>query len=513
MMTQGRLPFQYLTGHFVNGLTSFSGLPLYMEMAGIAGLWTKISKTLQTKIQGWTDLQIIMSLILLNLAGGDCVDDIDRLEADQGLSTLLLKIETHGMRRKARREYERRWRKKKQRAFPSPTVIRRYLEKFHHSEQETLRVKGGAFIPERNELLQRLCEVNSTLISFAQQKNNCDTATLDQDATLSSTNKKSALYCYENYLAYQPFNTYWHEQGLLISSEFRDGNVPAGFEQLRVFEESLEKLPQGIKQVFLRSDAAGYQRELIKYCAEGKNERFGVIKFSISARVDKHFKQAVSQLKESDWHPIYKECDNGKIKTNQEWAEVCFVPNWTAHCKRSPDYRYIAMREKMVVQQELELEEKTKQLTFPFQTMELDKTQYKLFALVTNRTLPGNELINWHRKRCGDSEKVHSVEKSELAGGQFPSNKFGANAAWWQIMILSFNLNVLMKQLVLPDKLKKKSLKGIRFHLIHLAGQVICHARSICIKLSADKGVVDRVNQIRQLIIGLGQGPPVCQDR
>ena len=34
----------------------------------------------------------------------------------------------------------------------------------------------------------------------------------------------------------------------------------------------------------------------------------------------------------------------------------------------------------------------------------------------------GNDLINWHRERCGASEKVHSVIKSELAGGQFPSN-------------------------------------------------------------------------------------------
>jgi hypothetical protein len=35
-----------------------------------------------------------------------------------------------------------------------------------------------------------------------------------------------------------------------------------------------------------------------------------------------------------------------------------------------------------------------------------------------------------HRERCGKSEEAHSVLKEDLAGGQMPSNLFGANAAW-----------------------------------------------------------------------------------
>ena len=39
-----------------------------------------------------------------------------------------------------------------------------------------------------------------------------------------------------------------------MHSEFRDGNVPAGFDQLRVFKEALGCLPEGVKKVRLRSD-------------------------------------------------------------------------------------------------------------------------------------------------------------------------------------------------------------------------------------------------------------------
>ena len=40
----------------------------------------------------------------------------------------------------------------------------------------------------------------------------------------------------------------------MLHTEFRDGNVPAGHEQLRVLKESLAMLPEGVEKVRLRSD-------------------------------------------------------------------------------------------------------------------------------------------------------------------------------------------------------------------------------------------------------------------
>jgi hypothetical protein len=508
MITQGLLPFHYQNDPTAPQLTSFSGLPLYIDLAIASGLCTEIASQLQTKAQGWTDLQIILSLLMLNISGGDCVEDITRLEQDRGLSTLLLRIETHGMKRKERREYERRWRKEKNRALPSTSAIYRYLEQFHHPEEEKKRVIGEAFIPEANESLKKLLEIQRVLIDFAQKRNPVKTATLDQDATLAATHKQTALYCYKNYKAYQPFNTYWFEQELLLNSEFRDGNVPAGFEQLRILQESLNQLPVGVEKVFLRSDTAGYQQELLEYCAEGENERFGVIEFAIGVKVTPSFKQAVLEVRPEAWQPIYREETNGeKIETDQEWAEVCFVPAFAAKSKKQAEYRYLAIRERMSVQPELPGMELPVQLELPFQTMTVDQQTYKLFGVVTNRKIPGSDLINWHRKRCGQSEKVHSVEKSELAGGQFPSQKFGANAAWWQIMVMAFNLNQLMKRLVFPEALKTKAMKALRFHIIGVAGKVISHARGLFIRLSGSEAEVNLFIHIRQRIEELVKPP------
>ena len=76
-----------------------------------------------------------------------------------------------------------------------------------------------------------------------------------------------------------------------MHSEFRDGNVPAGYQQLRVLKEaSGDTYLSGVNKVMLRSDTAGYQHELLRYCAEGRDERFGVIEFAIGVDVTPAFK-------------------------------------------------------------------------------------------------------------------------------------------------------------------------------------------------------------------------------
>ena len=88
---------------------------------------------------------------------------------------------------------------------------------------------------------------------------------------------------------------------------------------------------------------------------------------------------------------------------------------------------------------------------------------------MTNRTGAGEGVIWWLRERCGKSEEVHSATKSDLAGGQMPSGLFGANAAWWALTILAFNLNAAMKRLALGERWAAKRMKALRFHLIGLA--------------------------------------------
>jgi hypothetical protein len=263
-------------------------------------------------------------------------------------------------------------------------------------------------------------------------------------------------------------------------------------------------LPEGVEEVYLRTDTAGYQHDLLKYCAQGKDERFGLIEFAIGVDVTEEFRKAVAEVEETDWHCLGRWVNGEWKDTGQQWAEVCFVPNWVAHSKKGPDYRYLAIREPLA---QLEFSGMESQL--PFATMEFSKGErYKLFGLVTNRAIGGDELIWWHRGRCGKGEQAHSVMKEDLAGGKLPSGDFGQNAAWWAIMILSFNLNSAMKGLVLGEGWVSKRLKTIRFALINVAGRVIERSRQLIVRLACLHPSNDILLHARRRILCLAHGPP-----
>jgi hypothetical protein len=260
-----------------------------------------------------------------------------------------------------------------------------------------------------------------------------------------------------------------------------------------MLQEALAMLPPGVEKAFLRSDSAGYQKELLKYCAEGRNERFGVIEFAISADVTAEFRTAALQVPQHEWKPL---------GGDKEYAEVAYVPTWAGYSKKTPEYRFLAIREPL---RQLELPYLQEEQTFPFPTAEFaEKGRYKLFGIVTNRLrMPGDEVIAWHRERCGNSEKAHAIMKDDFAGDKLPSADFGVNAAWWAIMILALNLNVIMKRLVLGENWATRRMKAVRLHLIALPGYVLHHARRLIVRLCAGHPSNKLLLRARQGILAL----------
>src|SRR3972149_3116174 len=102
IMTHGVLSFQYEEERLESGATSLSGLPVYLDFAHVAGLRESIHRHVRVRegTQGWTDEQLIVSLMLLNLAGGECVDDLRILEGEGGFCRGMGRVEMQGMRRR-----------------------------------------------------------------------------------------------------------------------------------------------------------------------------------------------------------------------------------------------------------------------------------------------------------------------------------------------------------------------------------------------------------------------------
>ena len=414
----------------------------------------------------YTDSSYIQSLVTMQILGGEAVDDIKCIREDGILPGILGGI-------------------------PGKTSIHNYIRNFVNEKEEEKRGQGKSFVPEINEHLKGFDKVTEHLLKHAPHVKGISTITLDQDATFIPSEVQGALFNYKSQRAFEAFTTYCDEYNMVIRSEFRDGNVSPGYLQLENLRASLELLPDSVKQVRLRSDTAGYQIELLKYCAKGRNERFGIIEFAIGSPVTEELKQATRAVSESEWKRIPERIPATVQDKVQECAEVVFVPNSLCTSKNDPDYRFIVIREEIrdtdppelrqiLLFDEEELGEHPISSVHP---TVLNGKLYKIFALVTNLEWSEEEIVTWYRKRCGKSEELHRVLKDELAGGHVVTSALGANAAWWQITVLALNIITLIKRTCLTDEYQTSRPKKLRYWLFSLVARIGNHARKKTITL------------------------------
>ena len=486
-------------------LSSFGAIPSFLEFLNGLKFSELLKGLLQDKSnQGYSSFHYILSLILLNITGGQSVSDVERLEEDNGLKRILKKLEG-----KLSRLKNRVFRRQRTRGFPSISRLFDFLARFNSEEEEGERAstpKGTSKILPVGEPFQDLVELNRRIIAQAQVLDCNETATLDMDNNLIVTNKSTAKVSYTKERSYHPFNVYWAEQDLMLFSEFRDGNVPAGLDQLRVLKESLRLLPQGVKRVIVRSDSAGYQHDFLEFMEKGV-ERFGKIEFSVSCDVSKSFRQAVQEIDEKNWSPIYYTDENGyRVISKQQVAEVCFVPETKNTSKNAPVFRYLATREATDIQYEFNENGQISIFASGYvedklHLEEMGKKIYKIFGIVTNQEGTGSDIVVDHRKRCGRSEQEHSRLTKDMAGGRFPSCSFGENAAWWYMSILSLNLLKLYQRHTLPEDLKHVRIKTLNARLFRVAIKAVHSSGQLIVRIGQGHSLLGLLRGVQKKIL------------
>ena len=93
---------------------------------------------------------------------------------------------------------------------------------------------------------------------------------------------------------------------------------------------------------------------------------------------------------------------------------------------------------------------------------------------------------------------------NELAAEALPSQKFAANAAWFRLNVLLYNLLSAFKRIALPPELHSARPKRLRF-VLNGIGKVVRHAREIVLRL-----VGERRRQLADSArVALATGPPM----
>jgi hypothetical protein len=449
-------------------VTSYSGLPLVAEMYRACGAAGSVERCVATRQRqrerGLSDVDLVESFALLLASGGDCIDDFVRLQADAGLAEMI----GHEL--------------------PSPTRAKEFLYDFHDDAREPddrqQRLLTPSFVPGESASLAGLHEALCRTVATMQAQRPADKATIDLDATIIESEKREAAMTYTGESGYQPALAYWAEQEMILADEFRDGNVPAGG-LLALLQRAVAALPVGMERLYVRSDSAGYEHELMNWCRAEKPDRAPII-FAISAKMSDELRRQIERLPASAGQTL-----ETKSGVTRAWAEVEFVPSGGPATKGVKPDRYLAIRLKR-------------------EQGELfgDGSAVKHFAVVTNDwASDGKRLLEWHREKAGTIEKLHDVLKNEFGAGVMPCGRFGANAAWFRLNCLTHNLISLLRQLALPAELQKARPKRLRFHVLCLAGQIIQHARRLLIRVGETISDAKLFRLARQAILKILRTP------
>jgi hypothetical protein len=437
MSTDQRLPFE-LDGRIDESLvTGRAGVPLVAELFRASGAAGVLDGAVQTKRRrrGLTVSETAESLFALWSAGGERCEDLARLREDTALACLL--------------GHE----------IPAPNTVRDFLESFHEEGLPLFQAGDHASVPSESLTLVGLALGSRRLLQWSQERTPEKTATLDVDASVYEACKRSAQTAYEGTRGYQPVIALWAEKDLIVSDEFRDGNVPAGSGNERVIRGAVASLPEGVEERYVRGDSALYEHGVLRYL-DGAG-----IGYAISADMTPELRRVVEAVPESTWRLDQEEADAWR-----EWAEVEFCPADGDTRKVGPvARRYLAIRIR-----------KRQGSLFA------DGADRRHYAVVTNLDWDGLAILRWHRKKAGTVEHAHDVLKNGLAAGAFPSGKFGANAAWFRLNVILYNLLSALKRETLPGEFWTAKPKRLRFALFNVVGKVVRHARETLLKLCAE---------------------------
>lgn len=421
--------------------TAHAGVPLLIEAFRTSGAAAVVDEkvSIKQRKRGLRPSETVEGLFALWASGGERCEDLASLREDGALGVLI----GH--------------------SFPAPQTARDFLEAFDEALGPLWQGGHGASVPAEGQRLQGLDAASRRLVAFLQERAPHKTVTIDIDATILASEKRAARATYEGQTGYQPVIALWAEQDVVLADEFRDGNVPPQSGNLRVIQRAIAALPEGVGQVKVRSDSAGYTHDLMRWLEDKKHG------YAISAKMHPPLLAAVKALPERDWQ--FESEDEHAIRS---WAEVAYVPNDRDYSDtRGEPARYLATR----------IMKKQGQLF-------ADGSDTRYWAMVTNLPDPeggcGLDLLRWHRGKAGTVELAHDVLTNELAAEALPSQRFGANAAWFRLNVMLYNLLSAFKRIALPPDLHRARPKRLRFVLLSTIGKVVRHARETLLRLSSD---------------------------
>jgi hypothetical protein len=298
--------------------------------------------------------------------------------------------------------------------------------------------------------------------------------TLDADATEIIGEKVDALFTYNGNKGYMPMLGFLYEVPVCLYDEFREGNVPPAYGQKAFYLECKRRMPAGKRIGYYRSDSASYQADLFNQLEEDG------VKYGITADQDKAVKLGIALIAEEDWKEPVRGC-------GYEIAETVHCMNETKKAFRLVVKRWVARQGEL-----------------------FEKGGYSYHAVATNwseEEKSTQEVFDWHNQR-GQAENFNKEVKIGFGMERMPCGQSHANAVFFRIGVLAYNLFIGFKRLSCPESWMKQTIATFRWKMVEVAGRIVKHAGETVLKLMIDLEKLELFKGIRRKSFELS----ICPD-
>jgi len=394
-------------------LTVHTGLSLFYAMAEIL----KIPKSLDDHVQvkqrdsGYPESEHILALAANAFVGGDFLDDLEALREDDAIKMAI-----------GRKE------------IPDPTTAGEFCRRF--SRGHILQI-NKAFAEIEHEVYKKRKDVSDL--------------TIDVDAKVHEVygkKKQGAAKAYNGVYSLQPMYAFADETDELLHVEVRSGNTHPGAKAVSYLRRLAKKIPSSVEKIYLRSDSAFYNREVVEFCEEKGWE------FSITADQTAALLRAINTLAPDAW---CQDTEDAEIA----YGEFTYNPvKWKKGC------RYLVRRER-------EKEKQGQKALFE---------KYSYYVVVTNKEGEVKALMKTHAGRGRCEKRIGQFTNEFLS--HLPLKEFMANWVYLLCAQLAYNLSLWIRDLVLPKGYRKKHIKRIRRTIGLIASKVISGGRQISLRIS-----------------------------
>ena len=313
--------------------------------------------------------------------------------------------------------------------------------------------------------LEGLDRVRSKINERILKRDGIKEYTLDADAMEIIGEKADALFTYTGNKGYMPVAGFLYETPVCVYDEFREGNVAPAFGQKEFYLRCKERMPRGKKIGYYRADSASYQAGLFNQLEEDG------VKYAITADQDKAVKTVIGMIGQEEWKEPVRGC-------GYELGE-------TVHCmnKTKKAFRLVVKRE---IRRQGELLEK--------------EGQYFYHAVATNGLEEQKnswEVLKWHNQR-GQAENFNKELKIGLGMERMPCGQTHANAVFFRIGVLAYNLFIGFKRLSCPESWMRHTIATFRWKIVQVAGRIVKHAGKTVLKLMMDLEKLELFKGIRR---------------